>query len=160
MRTIDQMIAQEVLLNVSTLVYDLTVSNHTRSAPEEGTDDSFYLWAPVVGEDAWEECARDDGWEGPYDDGFGCTFFTHPEEKQWATGSWEELCGDFGLDPSSYVGEVFEHYAVTDWFADQLEAAGERVVRDWHGLDIWARTTGQGIVMDGVIQKIYEENHQ
>jgi hypothetical protein len=44
--------------------------------------------------------------------------------------------------------------------ADKLEAAGEKVDKDFAGLCIWARTTtGQTIYCDGVIERIYAETH-
>jgi len=67
-------------------------------------------------------------------------------------------CDFHGLDP--YQTEVYEHWAVTDWFADKLEAAGEKVDKDFAGLCVWARTTtGQMIAADGVIERIYAETH-
>ena len=67
-------------------------------------------------------------------------------------------CDHHGIDP--YETEVYEHWAVTDWFADKLEAAGEKVDRDFAGLCVWARTTtGQQIAADGVIQRIYAQTH-
>lgn len=50
--------------------------------------------------------------------------------------------------------EVFEHWAVSDWLAEQLTAHHERVV-EFFDLMVWCRTcTGQGISSDGVIQTI------
>jgi hypothetical protein len=61
------------------------------------------------------------------------------------------------LDLEPYASEVYEHWAVSSWLADKLEAQGERVDRDFAGLIVWARTTtGQAIAMDGVIERIAE----
>lgn len=67
---------------------------------------------------------------------------------------WRELCEYDGLEP--YDREVFEHWAVTTWFAEKLIEAGEKVDADFGALNVWARTTtGQGIASDGVVERIY-----
>jgi hypothetical protein len=74
------------------------------------------------------------------------------EYEDWQDG-WRELCEAEGIDP--YDRDVFEHWAISDWLADKLEAKGEKVDRDFAGLIVWARTTtGQAIYCDGVIQDI------
>ena len=54
--------------------------------------------------------------------------------------------------------EVFEHWSVTSFLANKLEAAGEKII--WDVLDfkaIWCRTTtGQQISSDDVIEDIYK----
>jgi hypothetical protein len=68
----------------------------------------------------------------------------------------QAACSLDGLDP--YEWEVFEHWAVSEWLAEKLEAEGERVDRDFEGLCVWGRTTtGQGIAGDSVIRKIAAE---
>lgn len=68
----------------------------------------------------------------------------------------ETLCDQFNIEP--YQIEAYEHWIVSDWFADKLEAQGEMVLKDFHGLTIWGRTTtGQAIHMDSVICNIYNE---
>jgi hypothetical protein len=68
----------------------------------------------------------------------------------------QDFCEDHGLDP--YVREAYEHWIVSDWLADKLEAAGEMVARDLYGLTIWGRcTTGQAILIDGVMCGIYND---
>ena len=63
--------------------------------------------------------------------------------------------------PDIYQGydeeaEVFEHWIVSGWLANQLEAKNETIVRDFYGFTIWNRcTTGQAISMDGVIRQIW-----
>lgn len=53
--------------------------------------------------------------------------------------------------------EAYEHWIVTNWFADKLEERGEMVLRDFLGLTIWGRTTtGQAIHMDWIIGDIYK----
>lgn len=54
--------------------------------------------------------------------------------------------------------EVFEHWAVTSFLANKLEAAGEKII--WDMLDfkaVWCRTTtGQQLTSDEVIEDIYK----
>lgn len=65
----------------------------------------------------------------------------------------EEACERDNIEP--FEREVYEHWAVTDWLADKLEAEGEKVDRGFAGLPVWARTTtGQAIYADGVIEAI------
>lgn len=53
--------------------------------------------------------------------------------------------------------EVYEWWSVTDWFADKLKEKGKVVVSDgWNSY--WGRcTTGQAILLDGVISEIAED---
>lgn len=65
---------------------------------------------------------------------------------------------DEGTEDEPYEWEVFEHWAVSSWLADKLEAQGEKVDRDFAGLNVWARTTtGQGIANDSCILAIAKE---
>jgi hypothetical protein len=62
-------------------------------------------------------------------------------------------CDDSRTEP--HEREVYEHWIVSRWMADKLEAHGEKVDRDFAGLIVWARTTtGQAILLDGVIRDI------
>ena len=81
------------------------------------------------------------------------------QTKNIARGDWQDFCDDFRIDPHQI--EAYEHWIVSDWLADKLEAMGEMVLKDFHGLTIWGRcTTGQAIHMDGVICRIYNELHE
>ena len=53
--------------------------------------------------------------------------------------------------------EIYEWWSVTNWFADKLKAKGQCIVSD--GLNsYWGRcTTGQAILLDGVISEIAED---
>lgn len=53
--------------------------------------------------------------------------------------------------------EIFEWWIVTDHLYDKLKEKGEPVI-EWQNLSIWGRTTtGQAILLDGVISDICEE---
>lgn len=54
--------------------------------------------------------------------------------------------------------EIYEYWAVSAWLADKLQAKGERVDCDFHGLCVWGRTTtGQAISMDSVVRDVVQE---
>ncbi len=165
MRSIDQMIQQEVLCCMSSLVSTLAnghgqLENGARmresykTAPGADLSDlceqASELACPIddyeepLVEEGWTHDAR--GWHHPEDLGAEGHAYAHA------------ACDEAGLEP--YQREVFEHWAVTDWFAEKLEAAGEKVDKDFGGLCIWARTTtGQAIYADSVIERIYAATH-
>ena len=71
--------------------------------------------------------------------------------------TWEDLCSDHSIEP--YEHEIYEHYAVSDWLGRKLSQHGESV-EGIHNLTVWGRaTTGQAIMLDGVINEIYRETH-
>ena len=77
-------------------------------------------------------------------------------DEETAIYEWFEIYRGGSL--GDYRQEIFEHWIVTPWLADKLEALGETVVRDFYGLTIWGRTTtGQSIWCDYVIQEIYSD---
>lgn len=158
-RTIDQMISSEVLCCMSSLVASLSAPYGDSGLPadlNQVCEQAFELAAPI---DDWEEAAIQAGWaeingtwERPARDDEDTV------ERTLRRDTAQEACELDDLEP--YQSEVYEHWAVTDWFADKLEAAGEKVDRDFAGLCVWARTTtGQSMTMDGVIQRIYAQTH-
>ena len=177
MRTIEQMVQSEVMCCMSSIVATLaqasgcTVSG-TRARKDnearqlsELADQAFELACPVPD---YEEAAIQAGWELSQDNRFPCARSKTAAERAASTeddgdnspcmyaDNAEDACAIDGIDP--YEWEVYEHWAVTQWFADKLAAAGEKVDNDFGGLCIWARTTtGQAISMDGVVQRIYAE---
>lgn len=107
------------------------------------TETAFELSCPI---DDWEEAAREAGykerdgeWHGQY-------------------RSAQDACEANHIEP--HQREVFEHWIVSDWLADHLEAHGEKVDKDFAGLTIWARTTtGQAVYADHVIEQIAAETY-
>ena len=62
-----------------------------------------------------------------------------------------------GLCDSCDPVEVYEWWAVSSWLADKLRARGEIVI-DYGCPTVWGRqTTGQAILLDGVIREIAVE---
>lgn len=160
-RTIDQLIASEVLCCMSSLVATLAQANYCEDDSQalgELKDQAMALAAPI---DDWEEAAIQEGWRKLQRGHAANRAFHFANDKGLESRifyGWKDCCEANGIDP--YQREVYEHWAVTDWFADKLEAAGEKVDKDFAGLCIWARTTtGQQIAADGVVQRIYAQTH-
>jgi hypothetical protein len=166
-RTADQIVNQEVLLCVSHLVSTLAAGYGSAIPGEPGDladmiEQAFELASPIPD---YESAAREAGWQfsGIAHDGAGFQQFWNPTDPTldfWEASvphekplAWEDLCRENDIDP--YDREVFEHWAVTSWLADKLEAKGEKVDRDFAGMIVWARTTtGQMISADWVIEQI------
>lgn len=69
----------------------------------------------------------------------------------------EDFCNEFDVDFYDYPREVYEYWLVSDWMGRYLKDRGYLVV-DWMGLTVWGRqTTGQAILLDGVIRDICGE---
>ena len=154
MKTIEQMVQQEVSCCLSSLV--ATLANGDAQAGTdlaELCDRALGLALPVPD---YEKAAREAGWslshlatERSYrffhDDGTMATAIPH---------DWRALCAERNIDPID--SEVFEHWAVSPWLAEKLIASGEKVDPDFAALNVWARqTTGQQISADDVIVRIY-----
>lgn len=149
-RTPQEIVNSEVLCCMSSLVATLSQAYGDHDSSATGTDlqnlaeQAFELACPI---DDWEEAIIQAGWtiEGNH--------FVSPDDPTIRHDNAQRACEANDIEP--YQREVFEHWAVTDWFADQLEAHGEKVDKDFAGLCIWARTTtGQAIYADGVIEAI------
>lgn len=183
-RTPEQLVEREVYYCVSFLISTLagsygSIENserlHSRgreaqAALSELTEQAMDLCSPI---DDWEEAASQEGWTMDYakaetiaqdhgytTQGLGPDLKINPAYgnddngmSEAFDGTWQELCEWAGIEP--YQREVFEHWIVSDWLADKLEAKGEKVAKDIGGMTIWARTTtGQGIASDYVIERI------
>lgn len=154
MITIQDMVSREVHYCVSSLVSTLAGAVYTGdNFPASGTDlqslaeQAYELAAPI---DDWEEAALEAGWTIEGDHFFHVDF---PDET-WDNA--QRLCDAHDLPPCEH--EIFEHWIVSDWLADKLEAHGEKVDRDFAGMTVWARTcSGQAIYADSVIERIHAE---
>lgn len=171
--TIDQLVSREVYYCVSSLVSTLAngygaIENAPRLR-ERGddaadlsalTEQAFELCAPI---DDWEEAALQEGarfeqqadgkWLVLDPDADSDMAITRYDDQRNAAIAY---CDFFDIEP--YEREVYEHWIVSDWLADQLAAKGEKVDKDFVGMIVWARTTtGQGIASDSVIQAIHAE---
>jgi hypothetical protein len=145
-------VSREVIYCVSTLVNELAKkAEHFRDYEDD-------LYGAYRGIPDYEEAATQSGWikiENSEED----IFFSNEETKEQSdVETWEELCNEQAIDLDDYTPEIYEHWIVTDWLADKLENHGEKVLKDFFGMTIWCRTTtGQAILLDGVISEICAE---
>lgn len=152
-RTAEQIVNREVYYCASYLVSTLAAGyGGVDQGPADlldATEQAFKLCSPI---DDWEDAAYQAGWTRNAHNGM----FVAPigsETRVADYDDWQDLCKDNNIEP--YAREIFEHWIVSDWLADKLEAKGEKVDKDFAGLTIWARTTtGQGIASDSVIEAI------
>lgn len=166
-RTPEQIVQAEVLCCMSSIVATLASGYGTIGTTDRGlmarasdlanlAEQAFELCGPL---DDWEEAALDAGYhidartrlivspDGVHD------FPAYGPISADLPDSWRTICDDNDIEP--YAREVFEHWAVTDWFADQLLERGEKVDKDFGGLCVRARTTtGQAIAADYVLERI------
>lgn len=154
-RRCSDLVSREVILCMSSIVstlatgYTDAIDMHKRDLGalcEQALD----LVAPV--EDC-EEAARDTGWRQVMTES-GVLWMNDSDSDIF--DDVVNLCEDKNIE--TYPREVYEHWAVTQWFGEKLEKAGEKVDFDFAGLVVWARqTTGQAISIDGVIERIRRE---
>lgn len=145
-----QFVEREAIYNVSYLISSLAAI---------GMDEQDDLLS-ILGSDDYESAAYDEGWRisiNDYINGFNAynneTADLISIQADTEDEAWRELCDDQRIEP--YQCEAYEHWIVSEYLADLLEARGEMVSRDIHGLTVWGRcTTGQAISMDGVIWEI------
>ncbi len=65
-----------------------------------------------------------------------------------------DCCESFGIEPETNPQQIFEWWAVSSFLFDKLRAEG-CVVIDTGSCKVWGRcTTGQAILLDGVITRI------
>lgn len=159
---LDQFVRQNVNLCVSALITSLAAGYHaistntdmgrnlsgiaeqamelSTSAEDyaEAARQADYVQVPIAGVLMW----------------IGAEDKDSPDPMYWSEA--REVCNAEGLDPCQW--EIYEHWAISEWLAEKLEAKGERIDRNFAGLCVWGRTcTGQSISMDGVIVEICAE---
>jgi len=89
--------------------------------------------------------------------GEGLEFGTEEEAQEWVDSLCVAHPEDYEIEERQ--SEIFEHWIVSSYFGEKLREKGE-VVESIHDVLIWGRTTtGQSIMLDGVVQSIYEELH-
>jgi hypothetical protein len=148
-----KLVNREVIYCVSNLVYEL--AQKAESFPEYYDE----LLDAYQGLPDYEECASDKGWTKSNPDFNEEGNYINKESGEISdVDSWQELCEEHDYDAYDYAPEIYEHWIITDYLADKLESHGHRVLRDFFGMTIWCRpTTGQAILLDGVISDIAEE---
>lgn len=72
---------------------------------------------------------------------------------------YREIADMCGLDPDQH--EVYEHWIVDSYFADRELAPRGELIFNFANFTIWGRcTTGQAILLDGVIRDIVRDLHE
>ncbi len=158
--SIQDLVQREVIYCVSSLVYTLTQENKLEA------EQAIELWTGSINYDDAEYAINQDGSYLSQKDGLWGLYDNDEQDSpivDYEYETKEELIDyyfdDMGWSLNDYRSEVFEHWIVTSWLADKLEALGETVVRDFYGLEaIWCRCcSGQAIKCDYVIQEIYSD---
>lgn len=175
-----RLVQNEVQACVSSLVSDLAkVYGESVPGLNDLLEEAFNLCTPVPD---YEEAAREEGIEVREVDGEWqySTKGGRTEAEAWVPGegdeesdrpdawtglrasdeaeAYQEACEEERVEP--YEREIYEHWIISGWLRGKLEEKGERV-GDLAGLDVWGRpTTGQAILLDGVIRDIVRELHK
>jgi len=158
MKTIEQMVQQEICCCLSSLISTLAGGDaHPGTDLSALCDQALELASPVPD---YEEAAIQDGWKHVGTESDRCMVFSKGTsitgKDTIRASTWGELCDLQGLEPID--SEVYEHWAVSGWLAEKLLAHGEKVDTDFAAMNVWARqTTGQMISADGVIARIYAD---
>ena len=162
--SIQDLIQREVIYCVSSLIHTLTQENKLDE------EQAIELWtAPIdYGGAKYElELERDAVFKHYCTEDNRYYFGVRNEHGAWridpihndeetAIYEWFEIYRGGSL--GDYRQEIFEHWIVSSWLADKLEALGETVVKDFYGLTIYCRPcTGQALHCDHVIQQIYQD---
>jgi hypothetical protein len=153
MRTPEDIVRAAVHYCVSSLVAELAKGyGGTNEELGDIAEAAFELSTPVAD---YEEAAVQAGWT--YQPKCWTRAKTADDDQDggdtMACSTAQEACEIDDVEP--YDREVFEHWIVSDWLADQLAERGEKVDKDFYGLTVWARTTtGQAIASDSVMEDI------
>ena len=162
--SIQDLVQREVIYCVSSLVYTLTQENKLDE------EQAIELWTGPIdyGAAKYElELERDAVFKHFCTEDNTYCFGVRNDDLIWridpihndeetAIYEWFEIYRGGSL--SDFRSEVFEHWIVTNWLADKLEAKGETVVRDFYGLTIYCRPcTGQALHCDWPIISIYQD---
>jgi hypothetical protein len=149
-RILEKLVEREVVQCVSGLVHHFASNEGALVGSDYSYDDILDLCRNMD----YEQAATEAGWE-QYKDKFGATCYRDSnDDMTWAGGSWQDLCSEFDIDLEPGEQEVYEHWIVSQWFAEKLQEQGE-TTGELFNLTIWGRcTTGQAISIDHVISEI------
>lgn len=152
-RILEQLVRREVGNCVSMLV-----GHFAQNA--DAIDGSGYSYDDVL------DICRQDNWETPVreDNNFCRVEYGQIIVKAGDAGDdtesefdeWRDAAEALGID-EPITHEAYEHWIVSDWFADKLKKHGE-ITGEFFNLTLWGRCgTGQSIYMDCVIAEIAAE---
>ena len=150
-----KLVAREVIYNVSELIYELSQKNEFMDElmdlmiKEDYTEPvDWYIDSEMSVREAMEWLLNYNTDMPGYGNAKGQlkAFLADDEDAM------DEFVMDHNIEPERI--EVYEHYIVTEWFAEKLKGKGE-IVGEFLGMTIWGRTcTGQAIYIDGVTREI------
>ncbi len=159
---IEQFVNNEVIYNVSSLIYGLAQENkldeevlynlHQGPIDWQAAKYEIELCKEVI----FQHCSEEDNniYYGIKTQDSVQKIDPIYDTEEAAIAEWFTIY--HGDDLEDYRQEVYEHWICSERLISKLEQEGEIVVRDFYGLDIWCRTsTGQSIKVDYVIQKIF-----
>lgn len=154
-----RLVSNEIHYCVSALIYAAQQNFEAAVQLGFGEDDLITLASRRADADDYSDVApaslkvAADGDTFKWKDGEGMWSPPFDSELEAFRDAFDDLCLD---EPDG--SEIFEHWLVSDYLADKLEARGESVVRDVLGMTIWGRpTTGQAIYIDHVISEIVRD---
>ena len=158
MKTIEQMVQQEVSCCLSSLVATLATGDAQAGTDlAELCDRALGLAMPVPD---YEEAAIQAGYVGQQRASDYRVMLDKNGQHVYgiicatAEEAWRHACDDNHIDPIE--SEVYEHWAVSDWLAHKLLTHGEKVDTDFANLKVWARRSkDQQISADDVMVRIY-----
>ena len=160
--TPDQLVSREVHYCVSALVSTLAdrPDDGPRFRAATGNAIADLCWQAVelaMPLPDYESAVTEAGWSLRGEGDTGQSWRNDaPDFDGFDMESPEAICNEFGIEP--HDREVYEHWIISDWLADRLEAHGEKIDKDFAGLTVWARTcSGQAIALDSVIVDICVE---
>lgn len=148
---VERIVKQDVIYCVSSLVYE--VSKMSGEAGNISLQEQCYNLSES--EPDYQEAATDAGWSMNSDGDF---VHEGQADVENYDSDWQSLCEQENINTYDYRSEIYEHWIVSPWLANKLEAYGQVIDHDFMGLTIWGRTTtGQSISMDYVIQQIAKD---
>ena len=146
-------VSREVYCNASSLIYQLQQDGHYQDEILE-----FSLKYETRTEDLINDIKKD--YKEELEEYLKDNFTEIPKLEDLDEEELKELAYGLNISIDDYeeAVEAYEHWIVSDWLADKLEAYGELVTKDFLGLTIWGRTcSGQAILLDWVISKICDD---
>lgn len=106
------------------------------------------LSAPVYD---YEAAAREVGWKVDAQGGIGLQFCIN---TYLVAEDWEDACNQTHIEP--YQHEILSYWSVSNWFADELLAVGEKVDKQFAGMAVWARTAISPIAVHRICAALNE----
>ena len=140
-REIKNFISSKIGKNLNELIHHFQTHPEALEGSGYCSDDLF----PILSHPSWD-------WEKIEQEDLPKYFkdLTEIEKREWAEKN--------SVEPDSH-DEVFEHWSVDSWLAEELREKGE-MVGEFFGFTVWGRAaSGQSIILNSVIEGIFDEYH-